>query len=66
MATIHERPKLAYLRSDGAEPEPGLDLVVTLKDGQVLVRPLSPAEAARWLSQLSEFVERRFRRAEKA
>ena len=62
MASIHAAPKLVYLRPDG---EDGLDLVIATPDGATLVQPPTAAQSARFLNQLSEFVERKFRQMEK-
>lgn len=61
MATIHPRPRLAALRDDG---DGGLDLLVHTAGGGTEVYPLRPADAARWLAQLSDFIGRRLRERE--
>ena len=58
MPTIHPRPKLAPLRSDGFD---GLDLAVTLPDGSFWVWPLKPSEAARWQMLLAEWTSQKLK-----
>lgn len=63
MATIHPKPKLLHLRSDGDD---GMQMTVTTSRGEFEVMDVSPEQAAAWSAQLSGFVAQRLKKTSEA